>query len=128
MMSASAWLATVARERSAGQVERDLGLGQPVGHGSGVLAAMAGVKHDYPSDQTMAGASDELFFTQGVRRPPGHRSGQVGESPQGRGADAAVDHQSDAPLKASNRLLGVGTEHAVDPVGGCLLYTSPSPR
>ena len=38
-----------------------------MGDGSGVMAAVTGVQYHYPAEQTMAGASHELLFTQGVR-------------------------------------------------------------
>ena len=89
-----------------------------MGDGSGVIAAVAGIQHDDASGQTVARASDELSFAQGVRRSPGHRPGEVGEGPQGLGTQAAIDGQSHPALEASDRPLRVGTEHAVDPVGG----------
>src|SRR5450631_208140 len=83
----------------------------------GVTTAMAGIQHHNAAHQSMARGSDQLFFSQRVRRTARDRPGEIREGPQGPWPDAAVHGQPYAALEPSYGLLGVGTEHAVDPVG-----------
>ena len=101
----------------AGEVVDDLRLDDPVGDGTGVVAAVTRVQDDGPSAQAVPGPADVLALAQRQRGPAGDAAAQVGEGPERGGPDLTVGVQADAALEAADRRLGVGTEQPVDPAG-----------
>ena len=101
----------------AGEVVHDLRLDDPVGDGTGVVAAVTRVQDDGPSAQAVPGPADVLALAKRQRGPARDAAAQVGERPERGGPDLTVDVQADAALEAADRGLGVGTEQPVDPAG-----------
>jgi len=114
------WIATApwAASRSAtrpGQVERQIGLGQPVAGVAGVVRAVRGIDHEDLAGQPRSGDQDPLVVAQDVRTPVRDHRAEPSECLERRGAGATVGRQANIVLEVGERPSGDLTERPVHP-------------